>query len=183
METDVSKERAKLIFKKAMIGVIVAIILLIIIASSTSNQTYQPQMQHSQEYLDLRDYHIDSFPRKDKVIQSTIRMVHLLYDFEDGIIDKKWAEDLLIEINTMEHSIMESVSITPPPDHIYELYVLFFRGVGELDKTLEYLHMGIFQYNSNYFTAALRHAEKAVIILKQYHDKVDEYDRRYTSRN
>lgn len=75
MGPNVSKERSKLLSKKVLIGIIVAIVFLIIIVSSTRTPAYQqPQVQHSQEYLDLREYHIDSWPRKAKVIESTERM-------------------------------------------------------------------------------------------------------------
>ncbi len=187
METDVSQERAKAVFKKATIGVIVLLTLIFLITGAMSTRTYQPpqQVQHSQEYLDLREYHIASHPYKSQVMQSTGRMGLLLYDlFEmNGEVNEKWVSDFTEELATMEESIMASTTITPPPDHIYELYALFFMGVGELDKALEALYTGISQANDFYFllasNLALDYIEKAVLLFTQYNDKVTEYERRY----
>lgn len=141
--------------KKVIIGIVVTLSLITLLAITTRPPAYQPP-QHSQEYLDLREYHISSYRYKKEVIDNAAVLGLMLIDFleKNKEIDEKWLMEYFIVKTSLEESIMESLEIKPPPDHIYELYFLYYLSVGELTSAIEFLDKGWATTDGSYFYLA-----------------------------
>jgi hypothetical protein len=74
----------------------------------------------------------------------------MLIDFLETNVDEEWILEYFIVKTSLEESIMNSLNIEPPPDHIYELYYLFYLSVGELNKAIGYLDDGWATTNGSY---------------------------------
>ena len=160
----------KLPSKKVIIGIVVTLSLIILLAITTRPPAYQPP-QHSQEYLDLREYHISSYRYKKDVIDNAAVLGLMLIDFleKNKDIDEEWILEYFIE-TSLEESIMKSLEIKPPPDHIYELYFLYYLSVGELTSAIECLDKGWATTDGSYFYLAVKHITEAAKIFQEYED-------------